>query len=53
MHADRTQTPFELMYRATPKAIAEPYEKGEVSNQQRIDQVNRWRNEALLAHEYA
>ena len=53
MHTDHTQTLFELMYGATPKAIIKPYEKGEVLNQQRIDQVNKWRNEALLAHKYA
>ena len=27
-HADRKQTPFELMYGASPKAIIEPYQKG-------------------------
>jgi len=33
-HADRTQSPFELMYGATPKAIIEPYFKGAPSTEQ-------------------
>jgi len=52
-HADRTQTPFELMYGATPKAIIEPYLKGNITTDQRMEQLSQWRNDALLAHEYA
>jgi hypothetical protein len=52
-HADRNQSPFELMYGAPPKAIVEPYQKGNVTNQQRLSQLEQWRSDALLAHEYA
>jgi hypothetical protein len=52
-HADRNQTPFELMYGATPKAIMEPYFKGQIGNQERMEQLQYWRNDVLLAHEYA
>jgi hypothetical protein len=41
------------MYGATPKAIIEPYFKGNIGNQERMEQLQYWRNDALLAHEYA
>jgi len=40
------------MYRAQPKAIIEPYEKGYPNTEQRMEQLQLWRNDALLAHEY-
>lgn len=52
-HADRTHSPFELMYGASLKAIIEPYERRMITDRQRLEQVNLWRNEALLAHEFA
>jgi hypothetical protein len=52
-HADRSQSPFELMYGAAPKAIIEPYYKGNIDNQQRLTQLEQWRSDALLAHKYA
>jgi transposase InsO family protein len=52
-HADRNQSPFELMYGAQPKAIIEPYYRGDLSNPQRMQQLEQWRSDALLAHEYA
>ena len=52
-HADRTQSPFELMYGATPKAIIKPYFKGAPSTEQRMEQLRQWRSDALLAHKYA
>ena len=40
------------MNRAQPKAIVEPYEKGYPNNEQRMQQLQLWRNDTLLAHEY-
>jgi hypothetical protein len=47
-----TQTPFELMYGATPKAIIEPHFKGCIGNQECMKQLQYCRNDVLLAHEY-
>ena len=52
-HADRNQSPFELMHGAAPKAIIEPYYRGEITDHQRLSQLEQWRGDALLAHEYA
>ena len=52
-HTERTQSPFELMYGTFPKAIIEPYQKGTLETQQRIDQLRQLKEEALLAHKYA
>jgi hypothetical protein len=41
------------MYGASPKAIIEPYQRGNTTDQQRWTQLEQWRNDALLAHEYA
>ncbi len=41
------------MYEAAPKAIIELYYKGNIENQQRLQQLEQWRSDALLAHEYA
>jgi len=52
-HADRNQSPFELMYGTSPKAMLEPFYKGNITDLQRLSQLEQWRNDALLAHEYA
>jgi hypothetical protein len=53
-HADRTQTPFELMYGQAPIAI--PTAFGHTENptvEARLAQLNQWRKDAIIAHEYA
>ena len=53
-HADCTQTLFELMYGEAPKAIPEAFSHSEYpSAQARINQLWKWRQEALIAHQYA
>ena len=52
-HADRNQSLFELMYGASPKAIIEPYYKGNITDHQRLSQLEQWRSDTLLAHKYA
>ena len=41
------------MYGVAPKAIIEPYTTENPTNEQRMEQLQFWRNDALIAHEYA
>lgn len=53
-HADRAQSPFELMYGQAPKAIPEPFAHSEYPTvEARLQQLDQWRKDALIAHEYA
>ena len=53
-HADRTQTPFELMYGQAPIALPEAFQHSEYPTvSARITQLNQWRKDAIIAHEYA
>ena len=52
-HADWTQT-FELMYGQAPVAIPEAFRHSEQPTAAaRIAQLNQWRKDAIIAHEYA
>ena len=53
-HADRSQTPFQLMYGENPKAIPETFSYHEKpTSEQQLRQLDQWRKDALIAHEYA
>ena len=53
-HADRKQTPFELMYGYQPPAIPPAFEDINFPNiEERLQMLTKWRNEALAAHEFA
>src|SRR6266542_5959403 len=53
LHADRSQSPFELWYGLAPKAISEAFEYHDCpKTEERLQQLTQWRNDALLAHEY-
>ncbi len=53
-HADRNQTPFELMYGEAPKAMPEPFEHSEHPTvEARMTKLAQWRKDAIIAHEYA
>jgi hypothetical protein len=52
-HATRTQTPFEIMYGQTPKAIPETFYTEPFDSQERLHRQNQWRQDALIAHEFA
>ena len=53
-HADRTQTPFELMYGEAPIAFPQAFGHSEHKNaEDRIKQLNQWRKDAIIAHEHA
>jgi hypothetical protein len=53
-HADRSQTPFELMYGQAPIAIPEAFQHTEYPTvAARMAQLNQWRKDAIIAHEYA
>lgn len=53
-HADRTQTPFELIMGTAPKAIPEAFDKSSFpSTNERLKSLNEARSEALAAHELA
>ena len=52
-HAERNETPFELMYGATPKAIPDAFYRQPLDNEARLEQATKWRQDALIAHEYA
>jgi hypothetical protein len=53
-HADRSQSPFELMYGQAPLAMPEAFGHSEnPSVEARIAQLNQWRKDAILAHEHA
>jgi len=41
------------MYGASSKAIIELYYKGNTTDHQRLSQLEQWRSDVLLAHEYA
>ncbi len=53
-HADRTQTPFELMFGTAPIAIPLTFEHSNIpAVEARLEELSRTRNEALAAHELA
>jgi hypothetical protein len=53
-HADRKQSPFELMYGYAPPAIPQAYENIDLrSTKEKFDELEHWRREALAAHEFA
>jgi len=53
-HADRKQTPFELMYGYPPPAIPSTFEDSNFPNaEERLQSLAAWRQEALAAHEFA
>ena len=52
-HTDRSQTPFELMYGTNLKALPEPFYRETPATKERLQQLQQWRNDALIAHEYA
>ena len=53
-HADRTQTPFELMYGQAPLALPQAFEYSEhPTAKARIAQLDQWRRDAIIAHEHA
>ena len=52
-HADRSQSPFELWYGLSPKAIPEAFDyQDHPKAEDRLLLLNQWRNDALAAHEY-
>jgi transposase InsO family protein len=51
-HADRSQSPFELMYGTKPKALPDVFYRQTPTTDERIQQLNQWRQDALIAHEY-
>jgi hypothetical protein len=52
-HADRSQSPFELMYGTSPKALPDVFYRQTPTTDERIQRLNQWRQDALIAHEYA
>ena len=52
-HADRKQSPFELLYGYTPPAIPLAFEAHTPTMQERFQYMERWRQDALTAHEFA
>jgi len=53
-HADRTQTPFQLMYGLEPRTMPMPFNYREKPNtSERLRQLDQWRKDAEIAHEYA
>jgi len=53
-HSNRPYTPFEMIMGTTPKAIPLAFEHSKFpSNQERLENLERFRNEALSAHELA
>src|ERR1700688_305029 len=53
-HADRSQSPFELMYGLAPKAIPEAFDYSEYpSVHARLSQLAQWRKDAQIAHKFA
>ena len=53
-HADRSQSPFELMYGEAPRAFPTAFGHSQFPTvQARIDQLNQWRKDAIIAHDYA
>ena len=54
IHADCTQTLFELIYGEAPKAIPKAFSHSQhPSAQARINQLWKWRQEAFIMHQYA
>ena len=51
-HADRSQSPFELMYGTKPKALPDTFYRQTPTTDERIQRLNQWRQDALIAHEY-
>lgn len=53
-HANRTQTPFKLMYGEAPLALPQAFKHMEhPTAEARIAQLNQWRKDAIIAHEQA
>lgn len=52
-HADRSQSPFELMYGISPKALPNVYYQTTPGTKERLERLDQWRKDALIAHEYA
>jgi transposase InsO family protein len=52
-HAERQQSPFELMYGTAPKAIPDSYYQEPVNTEDRLRRLKQWREDALIAHRYA
>jgi len=52
-HTDRSQTPFKLMYGAAPKALPDVYYQQTPTIKERLDRLDQWRRDALIAHDYA
>ncbi len=52
-HANQSQSPFELWYGLSPKAIPEAFNyQDHPKAEDRLLLLNQWRNDALAAHEY-
>jgi transposase InsO family protein len=53
-HADRKQSPFELIYGYMPPAIPQAYENLDLrSTKEKFNKPEQWRREALAAHQFA
>src|SRR6266702_2228626 len=53
-HADQAQSPFKLWYRQAPKAIPTVFNYRDYpKTKEHLELLQQWRNDALIAHEYA
>jgi hypothetical protein len=52
-HADRSQSPFELMYGTAPKALPETFYKESPTMEECLRLLSQWRKDALIAHDYS